>query len=213
MKFSINAFKTLLGMGDTYRLQKNGKWVNRSDFTQLDIENDWIFSSFNDAQSWLDHTGKIFINGEEANTVQEDVSQLFNDKYDFEIVYHRFTKPKNPIFTVEQIKDALINGDDNFDNSLVIDDTGSPRLIKLVDKAPVQLVGFPVRYETFSADTGYVGSHEISNEDIDNIYMALLHGWSIHLSSGRCVYYGTNTMEYSEDQLRKKINSSLNLLN
>ncbi|MBK5424376.1 hypothetical protein [Bacillus sp. TH30] len=50
MFFSINAYKFLLGMDDTFRLKEDGSWKKQNDFTAFDPETDMLFESYQNAQ-------------------------------------------------------------------------------------------------------------------------------------------------------------------
>lgn len=213
MKLSINAYKYVIGLDNTYRLRNDGSWVEQKDFLLFDSIEDMVFSTFNEAQTWLDHTGPVLINGEEANTIPKEESNLSNPDYSFEIVAHRFSKPKNPIPTRDQLKAVLINGDDEYTNSLVIDSEGVIRLVPLINRAPFEIKNFPVRYESFQAGNGYVGFGASNDADhIENTYMALLEAWFLHVNTGRSFYRDYTSGDHTEQELINKINAEVSKL-
>lgn len=182
MYFSINAYKFLLGLADSYRLCKDGTWKQQAEFIKFDIKQDMLFASFESANHWLQTTGTVVIDGKQADTMREENSNLFNLPFYFEIVVHRTSPPKQ--FTKKQLKDVLLAGDDRYNNSLVIDYNGNPLLLPLLDRPPNSLSENPIRFETFQAGNGYVGN-SITDHFVEATYTSLVNAWAIHLDSGR----------------------------
>ncbi|WP_108073520.1 hypothetical protein [Heyndrickxia sporothermodurans] len=211
MYFSINAYKYLLGFDNTYRLCKDGIWITLEKFTSFDDTRDMLFKSYEDAKFWLDSTGRVIINGVETSTIPKVEGKLFDDGYSFEIVAHRTTKPKNPVITRQQLKNVLINGDDNVSNSLVIDYEGMPKLIQLVNRTPSAIEEYPVRFETFAAGNGYVGSISDLNH-LETTYQALLEAWAMHITTGRSFYRDCVSGENTEEELIDEIESEISNL-
>ncbi|MGE7950851.1 hypothetical protein [Lysinibacillus xylanilyticus] len=210
MYFSINAYKYLLGLEDTFRLTKEGEWRKQENFKLLDKDRDMFFESFQAANNWLRINRPLTINGKNVEN-DETVTDLFNDNYSFEIIAHRITKIKNPIFSREQLKEVLINGNDNYSNSLVIDYEGTPKLIPLISIAPLEVIEYPVRFETFNAGNGYVGVQSNLNH-LDQTYLALLEAWYMHMETGRSFYRDYVSGDLSEEELISNIKHEANQL-
>lgn len=210
MLFSINAYKYLFGTIDTYRLQKDHAWIQQSDFEAFNPDTNLLFDSFTEAESWLQLHNPITINGEIVD-INGNGTSLSVDQYEFKIIVHRMTRPKNPIFTREQLKTVLLNGDDNYSNSLVIDYDGYPQLVQHIDRTPAHITEYPVRYESFSSGAGYVGSEESLNH-LEEVYLALLEAWEMHLSTGCSVYCDCFIGEMTAEQLRTKIMETIHNL-
>lgn len=208
MLFSINAYKYILGIDETFRLSKDGSWEQQSDFKSFNPDTDMLFPSYSAAESWLNFNNPISVNGEVID-LNEEISDLLDFKYNFEIIAHRITKPLNPIFTREQLRDVLLNGNDNYTNSLVIDYDGYPKLIPWVNISNVNK--YPVRFENFQAGNGYVGSHASLN-GIEKTYLALLEEWGLHLETGRSLYRDYDSVQQSEEQIKTKIMETVNNL-
>jgi len=210
MLFSINAYKFLLGFEDTYRLCKDKTWKLQRDFVPFDPDTDMLFESITSADRWLQSNNPISINGEIVD-LNEESSKLFDGKYDFEIIAHRITKPSNPIFTREQLRNVLLNGNDNYSNSLVIDYDGNPKLVPLINRTPINIIEYPVRFESFGAGNGYVGSQGSLNQ-LEGTYLALLEAWEMHIDTGRSFYRDYVSGEHSEEQLKTNIMETVNKL-
>lgn len=210
MFFTINAYKLLPGFDETYRLSKNETWEPQKNLTSYDSEKDMHFTSFTSANDWLQSNNPIIVNGETVD-LNEKVSILFGGRYEFEIIAHRITKPSNPIFTREEISNVLRSGNDNHSNSLVIDYQGNPKLVPLIDRTPLSLKEYPVRFETFQAGNGYVGPHEDLTH-LDTTYLALLEAWELHIITGRSIYRDYVSGELSEDELKTNIMEIVNIL-
>lgn len=132
-----------------------------------------LFSNYDSAKYWLDSTGIVEINGEQADTINIDESDLVKRGFDFKIVAHSTSPLNKRYFIREQIKDVLMAGNDIYDNSLVIDYEGNLKLIPLINRSPISLSEYPVRFETFQAGNGYVGNID-DFHFLETTYMALL---------------------------------------
>lgn len=213
MYFSINAYKTenILDMRETYRLKQNGEWVSQEDYRVFNLENDKLFSSHINATHFIDFIKNAIIDGETV-PINDEMGNFFKRKYHFEVIAHRVYKPKNPIFSKAQILTALISGDDNFNNSLVIDSQGNPKLINLMESTPVSETEYPVRYKTFVAYDENVGVSFNDFHRLDEIYLTLLEGWETHISTGRSIYVDYRNENLSENELVDRINNLISEL-
>lgn len=203
MFFTINAYKFLLGFEDIYRLCKDNTWKQQSNFVTFDPDTDMLFESFTLADRWLQSHNPIYVNGEIID-LNEEVSDLFDDKYNFEIIAHRISKPSNLIFTREQLRNVLINGNNSHSNLLVIDYDGNPKLVPLINRSAINVTEYPVCFESFQAGDGYVGSQASLNH-LDGTYLVLLEAWEIHINTGRSFYHNYVIGELTEEQLKTKI--------
>jgi hypothetical protein len=210
MYFTINAYKMSFGFGNDYRLKNDNNWRKIDSYTDFDPDIDLLFSRFQDAEYWLSKNPVIEINGEMVDQ-REKVEELFSDKFDLSIIAHRVHKPNNPIFTKEQVRKVLLDGDDNYHNSLIIDLDGFPRLIRVIGRTPLTLTDFAVRFETFNAGNGYVGKNSGLNH-LDSTYLTLLEGWLSHLQSGQDVYTDCQLENKTKDEYLKEINQELSKL-
>jgi hypothetical protein len=210
MFFSINTSTFLLGI-DTYRLKKDGSWQSQDDFKEFD-DSDMLFGSYGSAEFWLKSHPTVSIDNKTVETKEPEAVFLLDFKrFSFEIILHRTHKPRNPIFTKEQVRDTLINGDDNFHNSLIIDFEGFPRLIPLYHETALALTEYAVRYETFDAGNGYVGPKSKLSH-LDRTYLALLETWHTHLVCGRELSTDSLQNNKTEEQFIAEINEELSKL-
>ncbi|MBE6067942.1 MAG: protein kinase [Clostridium lundense] len=108
---------------------------------------------------------------------------------------HRLTKPEHQ-FTKQELVDVILGGNDRYNNSLIIDFNGYPKLVRWINNEDIRYTqNYAVRYETFPADKGEVG--DSSNlYYIDQIYVSLLEAWLEHLKTGRSIY-----TDYAENKL------------
>lgn len=210
MFFTINAYKFLLDSEDIYRLCKDNTWKQQSNLFPFDPDTDMLFESFTSADRWLQSNNPIYVNGEIID-LNEEVSDLFDGKYNFEIIAHRISKPSNPIFTREQLRNVLISGNDSHSNSLVIDYDGNPKLVPLLNRSAINVTEYPVRVESFQAGNGYVGS-QASLSHLDGTYLALLEAWEMHINTGRSFYLDHVSGELTKEQLKTKIMDVVNNL-
>lgn len=212
MKFTLNASKRLLGLGDTYRLKKDRTWMKQRDFKHFD-ESDLFFNSYSSAQFWLQQNSQVNIDGQTVSTM-EDSDEAYNlldfDQVNFEIVLHRTDIPANPIFSKEQLRDVLLQGNEECDNALIIDFDGYPKLVPIIDITPRMLTEYAVRFNTFDAGTGYVGS-DSKLLHLENTYTILLEAWLIHLISGREIYTDGRMGEESVGTIISQINEQLDI--
>ncbi len=212
MYFSINAYKALLGLDGTYRLCKNGDWRSNIDFKSFDEEHDMLFITYKDAELWLKRNPEVEIDGVMARVRDKEQTMTLGErKIDFEIIVHRVSKPTNLYATREQIKEVLKEGDDSYNNCLVIDYDGLPQLLKLINQMPYLVTSYPVRLETFNARNRYVGDH-IKIDDVDETYMALLETWNLHILTGRQFYRDYVSGDKKEEELIDEILEKTSLL-
>lgn len=190
MKFTINAYKNILGLDDTFRLKKDEKWIAQEDFKTIDQDEDMTFDSIYEARDWIESIGKVFIDGEEVTTTRGDIveSNLLSDDFEFEIILHRSALPKNHYPTLDQLKTLIVNGDDNYENMLIINFDGEFELKRLFGKGDVlRTKNYAVRCEPFQPGNNYVGT-KLALEDIEDLYYIMLEGWLLHLETGRSIY-------------------------
>lgn len=200
MYFSINAYKYVLGLQDSYRLCKDGTWKQQVDFTQYNPAEDLLFANFSSAEQWLEAAEETEINGEWASTLDRAETELFQEEFEFEIIAHRTTAPKYETFTREQLKQALKQADSRCDCALVIDYDGKLQAVALCGGTAAELTEYPVRFETIAA--GSFDSSGAENEErIEEIYMALLEAWVFHLEMGRSYFSDYASGDYTEEEL------------
>ncbi|OLN21452.1 hypothetical protein BTO30_14945 [Domibacillus antri] len=118
---------------------------------------------------------------------------------------HRTGKPIKNFITEEDLEKVLIEGDDNYNNSLVIDFNGNLHLKRFND---AKHGPYAVRFETFVAGNGYVGSAS-SLSHTENTYLSLLDGWLSHLKGHDKVYRDYPSSK-SKEQLLQEIQIALN---
>ncbi|MCM3175924.1 hypothetical protein [Paenibacillus sp. MER 99-2] len=213
MRFSLNANKMLLGIGDTYRLKKNSAWVKQRDFKHFD-ETDLLFNSYSSAQLWLQQNSQVNIDGKTVLTMEDSdgVHNLLDfDKINFEIILHRTDVPANPIFSKEELRNVLLHGNEEHDNALIIDFDGYLKLVPLIDRSARTLTEYAVRFNTFDAGNGYVGANS-NLFHLDNTYTILLEAWLLHLISGRELYSDGRMGEESVEEIISEINGQLDIL-
>lgn len=193
MFFTIEAYKELTQECMGYRLKKDGNWYPQKCFDECNTELDMIFEKHEEAENWLKNN-EIIINKRNIDTILSD-SINTKEVYICEIMAHRLIKP-NHQFTKQELKEIILSGDDIYNNSLIIDFDGYPKLIKWINSEDIRCTqNYAVRYETFIAGRGDVGV--LSNlYYIDQIYVSLLEAWLEHLNTGRSIY-----TDYTENKL------------
>nr|MBA5583964.1 protein kinase [Anaerobacillus isosaccharinicus]QOY38534.1 protein kinase [Anaerobacillus isosaccharinicus] len=130
----------------------------------------------------------------------------------FYVQAHRLEKPKQAYPTKEELATLILNGNDSEHNSLVIDFDGKAHLIPLKGRMPNSLTGYAVRFETFGAENGYVGTEKSLNH-LDHTYQCLLEGWLDHLVYGSTSYRDYSENEFTVEELLKQIENEINKYN
>lgn len=189
MKFTINAEQL---MEITHRLKKSGNFEKYTDDPTVIMDDDYTFESYSEAKQWKQAQSKVEIDDLE---IEANPTSIGLGRTRIAIRGQRINKPKQKVFTKEQLRNVLLQGDDSVKNSLVIDKEG---YIQLVPFERAKDAGYPVRFETFHAGNGYVGSEYDSNE-LENLYLTLLEGWVEHLTSGDTVYRDYSTGRSEEE--------------
>lgn len=191
MKYTIDVANLL---GTTHRLKKD--WVFKKFIGKYEKEiqaDDLTFDDYYEAKRWMQTHDFIEVEGEkvEVNPTSYDLTDPT-----VSVRPHRTGKPKNPYISEEDLKRVIIAGNDNYNNSLVIDFDGYLHLIPFnrAKGGP-----YAVRFETFLAGNGYVGSQS-SLIHIDDTYLSLLEGWLDHLVGHDKIY-----RDYPSDQTKEEL--------
>lgn len=203
MFFSINAYK--IPLESVYRLKNDFKWEPQENFKDIDLKKDMIFFNHEDAENWLNDRKIIMINGEKVNVYGTEVRYLANDDFYIEIVVHRNLKPN--IFTKNELKKILKEGDDRYNNSLIIDFEGNVKLVQSNPEDVISHANYAVVNKVYNSGNGFVG-RDFDDSYIELIYLNLLDNWVLHLETGRSIY-----MNYCEDNIdEKKVFNRINEL-
>lgn len=198
MFFTIEAYKNSTQECMGYRLKKDGKWYPQKCFDKCNIDQDMIFEKHEEAESWLKNN-EIVINKCSIDKTSSNFSSP-KEIYICEVMTHRLAKPEHQ-FTKSELINMILHGDDRFNNSLIIDFNGYPRLIKWINSDDIRYTqNYAVRYETFNAGKGDVG---VSSNlyYIDQIYVSLLEAWLEHLKTGRSIYTDYTESKLSNDEI------------
>lgn len=127
--------------------------------------------------------------------------QWVKDVISYSIKIHRIGYPKH-LFTKDEIKEVLKNGNDEKNNVLVIDSNGYAKLIESPKK--YELYRYPVRHEGYNAFNNYVGKYSSLNH-LNDEYISSLEGWLEYLENGEAVYIDYIKNELDELELLEKI--------
>ena len=188
MKFSINFTNQL----KYYRLKKDNTWQLIDDFRKIS-DNDRLFDSPERAKESLNEFGRIEIEGK---VVYPIIGAQKPGGLKKMVLTHRDEMPSY-ILTREDLLKVVRNGDDRFDNILVLDFQGKPHLIRITDDYKhTEAASYPIRHERFPKNSRHVGgSISISNNEA--IYLTFLKKWCAHLKTGKMlsVDHYTNSTE------------------
>jgi hypothetical protein len=199
LKYTIDVANLL---GTTHRLKKD--WVFKKFTGKYEKEiqaDDLTFDDYYEAKRWMQTHDFIEVEGKKM-----EVDPPLTDPT-IRIRPHRTGKPKNPYITEEDLKRVLIAGNDHYNNSLVIDFDGYLHLIPFNRE---KVGPYVVRFETFLAGNGYVGSQSSLNH-INDTYLNLLEGWLEHLV-GHDKVYRDYPSDQTKEELIEEIKKALNNL-
>lgn len=178
-------------ISDKHRLKNNNEFKKIDDRSNDLYEDDMVFSDYLDARKCAKEYAETHKTIKYTNFLGEiSEGELSADSagsgiVSLEIVAHRTKKPTVKLFSFDDVKELLINGDDSRHNSLVIDEDG--RLL-LVDFKTAKKTFYAVRHETFVANNGYVENENISDDFFKSVYISMLDGWETHLHSHQSIY-------------------------
>ncbi|MDZ4993770.1 hypothetical protein GNF80_12450 [Clostridium perfringens] len=204
MVFTINAYK--IPLGSVYRLKNNYEWVPQENFLNINFQDDMIFNTHEEAEKWLINNNILLINGEKVNVGGYQINCFGIDNFNIEIVVHRKTKPN--IFTIDDIRRVLKEGDDRYNNSLIIDFEGNLKLIQSNPEDIIYHSNYAVSNEVYNSGNGFVG-REFNDLYIKYIYLNMLDNWFLHLESGRSIYVACYEDNIDEKNTIYKINKLL----
>jgi serine/threonine protein kinase len=160
-------------------LNKYGMFYEVDDHFYEDILiDDALFSDFTALKQFLETIDDIIL----VDTKLQDTSLLLRP-YSYIIEIRRISAPSH-LFTIDELRSALINGNDRKQNTLVVNGQGYLHLFESEDA--FDLLQFPVINETYQPYGNYTGKYT-SLFDLEEIYGALLNSWHEHLKHGcRC---------------------------
>lgn len=201
MFFTIEAYKIILGLSESFRLKKDSTWMVQKDFHLYDKKEDMLFETIDDAIDWLNINTEVNIDEETVSTKPKTSFKPGDDSFKFEIILHREEAPEH-MFTKDELRNVLLSGEDNDNNVLVVEVQGRFRLINKNELKYRRK--YPVRYETFSKGNHYVG-YKLEDDLINRIYCICLEAWVMHLHTGRSIYKDYLSQELTEVELSKQI--------
>lgn len=180
--YTLVKYKYLLSSDKSQRLQNDGAWKPLEGHWAQVSDEDYKFSQPNEALEYLMKNDGEF----KAKRYMPD-NELFKD-CTFELIYHR-TETPDYILTIDDLKTAILEGNDSETNTLILDRTGRPQLIQNLPINDLLIIqGYPVRFETWYANSGIVGPDiELSDRFFDLLYLEMLYGWLLHLISLRSI--------------------------
>ncbi len=115
------------------------------------------------------------------------------DTINFKVNFNRKRKPKR-LFSKDEIKKVLENGNDYINNTLAVDMNG---YVHLAPEGEIDLTQYAVRYDVFCAYSNYVGkySHLYHLEDT---YKGSLEAWLEHLKYDEQIH-----KDYNDNGIQK----------
>lgn len=170
------------------RLTKDNTW--RIMFNNDMLKEDALFPDYNEL-SQFKQMDKV---------LQEKQGDYQFGKNRVQIVpfVYRISKPNIP--QEKDVQMALVSGDDEQHNTLVVDLEGHVKLERFLGAD--NFAPRAVRLEAFVAGNGYVGRDAASdNGHVKSSYEMLLEGWTTHLKTGRLDIF----QDYSTNPIDKSI--------
>ncbi len=213
MKFRVEAE---IGMGfQRYRLQNDGSWREVSsalgrNYPKFDPEDDTgkedrLFDRFGETLPYLNKTGEMKISGATypVNPRGGNMSELSSSAF-IEAKVRRAIKPRR--FSIEELREVIATGNDDRNNSLVVDLQGYFRLMDF-SEARSGHADIAIRHETYCAGNGYVGNKAAQDDEfIEREYLSSMEGWIIHLMTDKLsVYQDCSESIRSEEELWEEV--------
>jgi hypothetical protein len=202
MKFTIDVSKFLYA---SHRLKKDGLFKEFKGHHDKELmDDDFTFDDFFEAKWWMENHDYIDVEGKK---IPVNPSSYGLTDPTVSIRPHRTGKPKHAFISENELKTVLLKGDDNYDNSLVIDFDG---FLHLVHFNQAKGGPYAVRFETFLAGNGYVGTKSSLNH-IEDTYLSLLDAWETHLVNHDKEYRDYPTSK-TKEELLEEIKEAINNL-
>ncbi|KAA0965844.1 hypothetical protein FQ087_06140 [Sporosarcina sp. ANT_H38] len=187
MLFTIDTGNIL----EVYRMKKNSLFEKVDVHPKVILEDDKVFTEFNEAKEFAGKLEFAVINGEEVDFKSSQIGS-----YNAEVKPHRTEKPSKELFSIDEVRNILNTGDDSINNSLIIDFDGNLKLVPFKDAIKGN---YAVRHETFGAGNGYVGPDQ-SESHIESTYLMMLDGWEAHLDT-----HDSHYMDYTDKTSAEKL--------
>lgn len=185
----------------SYRLIEEGGLYKIRELNTLDLIKEVQFADVQ-FENYLD--AKDFVEKINRNKVIIENEDLDLNDLEICIQYHRRSKPQQTFFTLEDVREVILSGDDSISNQVIIDLDGK---VKLNNKKKYTNV-YAVGYEVFEAGNGYIGGNW-SETELRSLYESLLKAWSEHLISNVTIDLEL-TENYNVELIKKEIEEVIN---
>lgn len=183
----------------TYRLQNDKTWHLLNERQLKD--KDYLTSNVSEIIKLQEIDRPIDLNGRQWKL--NPTSSSFGDEsvLTYQVYTNRDIIPRTP--SRDQLKSIIAQGDDSFNNSLILNPHGFYELrnfhtLNFSIKDPTILH----RHETFSAGNDYVGQEASEDQSlIDELYSTSLEHWLINLKYGRLNMYSDHHTQKTAEEL------------
>ncbi|QGM29326.1 protein kinase [Bacillus sp. N3536] len=165
-------------------------------FLEDKYNNHLVFNSWNQAKQFSEIIKDDYRNIMKGFKIIDSISSS--------IILKRIKRPTQ-LFTKEDIRQSILNGNDQITNCLVINSDGAVELISISSlDNEYELDKYPVIGERFLALSNTVGPQATySDEELEGIYLHLLDTWYRHLKDGERKYLSDYYKDDKESLLEK----------
>lgn len=123
--------------------------------------------------------------------------ECFYPRYYLNVELEKTGVPSH-VFTKNELKKILKEGDDRVRNTLVINENGYFKLVQEDGNL------YPVRFESFDPGNQYVGA-SVEQDEIDEYFGYALSGWLIYLKHGETVFVDYRMDSMSDEEKIRQI--------
>ena len=176
IKVNIGTFICLFHNEPDYYLCKDGFIRKKEDDDLSDVLTLW------DRSEVIALIDKIYKKAESICQENGCDTEYYSLGFSLDAALKKEANPSH-LFTEQEIRELMVNADDDVCNKLVIDEDGYAHVIQDPHKGHL----YPVSQETWGAGNGYVGKNS-SLSDLHDSYVLSLHSWLSYLNYGCRVY-------------------------
>ncbi len=182
-----------------FLLDRNNKFIKAN---KVDCSTRYLFSDKFKTDAGLSFSSRLVAEDAIA-AIQSQLEEngLWNNQCLFTLQSKRHAAPVH-LFTRQEIYDAMRRGDDEKNNSLVVDEYGFATLINDEDQRFLRRTTYPVRGETFDPYGNYVGKYaDLNNREFELLYLTFLSAWKDYLLTEESQYVDYYETSESEEEL------------
>lgn len=207
MKYFINLKKH--GLIIKHYFTKDKEFSKIPENILMVLQDAMLFESYTDARLFAENNS-FYFDGKQIEAFPMVVN-LFEDPT-LDIRGIREDSPQKLFFNEEDVRNAILNGDDSFHNSLVVDHDGNVKTFKRDNNYEINDFAV-INGEVFQARNGYIGLEASEDKNfVNSEYLRLFEAWGNYILSYGETQSANDVYDSNvdPDEIKKEISSFVN---